>query len=88
MTAQEYFERQSITDSTSAVNKLAHKYSRFDLCKFAESYHKAMQPTEKEIDKIIEPITGIKDGNSNQFIEELVRNGINWCKNFKRENGK
>ncbi len=44
----------------------------------------ALQPTEEEIDEFVEPITGFKHGNSGDFLDEIVRNGINWFKNFKR----
>lgn len=40
MTANEFFERQLITDANSVIDKNAHKFSRNDLITFAEAYHK------------------------------------------------
>ena len=44
----------------------------------------ALMPTDIEIDNAVEPITGFKHGGSGSFLDEIVRGGINWFKNFKR----
>lgn len=47
MTAEEFFESQSATDANGKViDKFAHKYSRFDLIKFAQAYHYSANRTK------------------------------------------
>lgn len=40
MNALQFFKSQLITDAASVIDKTKQKYSRNDLMKFAEAYHK------------------------------------------------
>ncbi len=39
ITAFEYFQNQSITDAKSVIDKNKHKFTRFELIKFAQAYY-------------------------------------------------
>jgi hypothetical protein len=47
MTPKEFFEQLQSTDANCPIDKNAHKYSRFDLFKFAKAYHEKMIKTKK-----------------------------------------
>jgi hypothetical protein len=40
MNATDFFQNQLLTDASSVIDKTRQKYSRNDLIKFAEAYHK------------------------------------------------
>lgn len=47
MTPKEFFEQLQSTDANCPIDIYAHKYSRFDLFKFAKAYHEKMIKTKK-----------------------------------------
>ena len=72
MTAKEFFDLQLVTDANSVIDKYAHKFSKFDLMRFAEAYlNEVIKDELKNFAKFI-------NGNTTSHLfDEITKADIN-----------